>query len=514
MTSWTIPNRSILVRLTDEINDSLERHFWRWASLFLVLFLVCLIARDLRDKMWLDEFFTLCVAKQAGPAEIVKAIAEGCDGAPPLYSMIVHSILPIVKHEALAVRLPATLGYCVMIVCLLAFCRRRLPAAYSFFATLLAVEACLYFSTEGRSYGIVLGCAAGALLCWQTAAEGRRRGLAITLLALSLAVMVAMHYYAIFFLIPLFVAEMVRVKVSGKVDFSILGAMAPALLVLGLHYPLIAASKPFHAHFWSTAEFAMIGSYYRNLSHHLVYVFPLALVVLAVFPKSLPRQNAQKADMPVHEYVAIGALTLMPVVVIAVSKYTTHVFVDRYVLWAAIGFALLLGTLISKAVRCQAAVGVTLLGALMALIAIEEIVPLYRMPVLREGEAVLHELELIPDGKEPIVVANSQVFMELSYYAPPRIRERLIYPVSRDLDLRYLNYDTIALLMSALSHRTKLQIKEYDAILAEYPHFFLASTPSPSDYLSWHLVAAGYRVVPVRAVTPPLLFEVEAPKKE
>jgi hypothetical protein len=219
--------------MADEINVALDRYFWLFAALFGVVFLVCAIVEDVRTKMWFDELITLHMSQQASPGEIVKATLEGCDGAPPLYAMIVRAILPWVRHEALAIRLPATLGFGGMVLCLLAFCRRRLPAVYSFVSALLACTTCLRYSTEGRGYGVVMCCAAGALLCWQTAADGRRRILAIPLLAFCLALMTAMHYYSMFLLVPLFLAEMVRWRTSGKLDFAIIAAMAPVLLVIG-----------------------------------------------------------------------------------------------------------------------------------------------------------------------------------------------------------------------------------------------------------------------------------------
>jgi hypothetical protein len=264
MTSLTIPNRSAILRLADEISVALERSFWPYAALFAGVFLVCAIVRDVRTKMWLDELLTLHMSQQASPGEIVKATLEGCDGAPPLYAMIVRAILPWVRHEALAVRLPATLGFGGMVLCLLAFCRRRLPAVYSFISVLLACTTCLSYSTEGRGYGVVLGCTAGALLCWQAAADGRRRILAIPLLAFCLALMTAMHYYSMFFLVPLFLAETARWRTCGKLDFAIIAAMVPVLLVIGLHYPLIAASKQFQGHFWSPAVLGRIPELYSG----------------------------------------------------------------------------------------------------------------------------------------------------------------------------------------------------------------------------------------------------------
>ncbi len=510
MTTPTLRARPFPVRLMSRMSDSLERRFWRWAALFVALLLACSIVKDGQTKMWSDEIVTLHIAKQASPAGIVQASAEGCDVAPPLYAIIVHSILPIVRHEALAVRLPSTLGYCGMVLCLFAFCRRRLPAIYSFIAALLACDACLFYATDGRAYGLILGCAAGALLCWQSAAEGRRRGLAIPLLAVCLALMVALHYYSIFFLAPLFLAEMVRARPSHKLDFGILAAMAPALMVLVLHYPLIAASKRFQVHYWSPAHWSMMKSFYNYFFFQILYVSSLVLIVLVCSLKSQAQHSPDKTDIPAYEWVAIGALALMPPVVVAISRYTTHVFVGRYVLWAMIGTALLLGTLLCTAFRGRAAVGFTLLGFLMAFIAVREVVPMRGMPEMHAGEALRHELEMLPDGREPIVIPDHHVFIELSYYEQPRLRERFIYPLNRDLELRYRNFDAIAIAMGALRQRTQLHIEDYDAILAEYPRFLLAAIAE--DYLPQHLVDTGYRVVPIRsAAGRAVVYEVEAP---
>ncbi len=513
MTTPTLRAQPSLVRLMSRMSDSLERHFWRWAASFVVLLLACSIAKDIQAKMWSDEIITLYIAQQAGgPAGIIQAGAEGCDVAPPLYTIIVYSILPIVRHEALAVRLPSTVGFCVMVLCLLAFCRRRLPAIYSFIAALLACDACLFYSTDGRAYGLVLGCAAGALLCWQTAAEGRRRGLAIPLLAFCLALMVALHYYSIFFLAPLFLAEMVRARSSRKLDFGILAALAPAVLVLVLHYPLIAANQRFQPHYWSPTRWSMMKSFYNYFFFQILYVCSLVLIVLVVSLKSKARHSPAKTHIPAYEWVAIGALALTPPVVVVVTNYTTHIFVGRYVLWAMIGTALLLGTLLSTAFRGQAAVGFTLLGFLMAFIAARDVVPMALMPEMHAGEAVRHDVEMLPDGREPILIPDQHVFMELTYYEAPRLRRRFIYPLSRDLELRYRNYDALAISMGALRHRTQLHIEDYDTILAEYPRFLLVAVAE--DYLPQHLVDTGYRVVPIRSAAPrPVLFEVEAPLK-
>ena len=496
--------------LIPAVDSSLEKYFWRWAGLLLALLLACSIAADLRDKMWADELFTLYIAKQA---DIIKAITEGCDNAPPLYAMLVRLILPAVGNEALAVRLPATLGFCCMFVCLLEFSRRRMPAALSFVTSLLACNALLAYSSMGRGYGILLGASAGALLSWQSAAEGRRRGLSIASFAFCLAVMIAMHYYAIFFLGPLFLAELVRARASGKLDVGILAAMAPALLVLGIHYPLIAAASEFQLHFWSPAKPAAILSVYNHpFTCLFLSIYLIALVLRDISPNSAQlRSGSAQQRTPLHEWIALGALTATPPFVVLVSMFTTHIFVERYVPWSVIGFALLMGMLLHKAVGRQASIAVLLLAALMTLVAEREIVPLFRMPALRDGGKISRALAEVPAGSEPIVIPSAHAFMELSYYAEPRLRERLLYPASRELDLRYRGYDTDPLILVPLSRRTTLNVVDYQALIAQHPRFLFSS--SSGDYLLNLLLSSGYRVIPIDSGTAqPALFEAEAPK--
>ena len=144
-------------------DSSLELHFWRYASIFVLLVLTCYLGQDLRIKMGYDELFTLHMAQQGSPVEIVKATFEGMDASPPLYPIIVAPLLHILRQDALVVRLPSTLGFAAMLLFVLAFCHRRMPAVYSFIAALLAGISSNFFATEGRCYGLVLGCAAGAL---------------------------------------------------------------------------------------------------------------------------------------------------------------------------------------------------------------------------------------------------------------------------------------------------------------------------------------------------------------
>ena len=74
-----------LLRIADAVHLVLEKQPTKFAVLFSIVFLSCTIAIDLRSRMWIDELYTLQMAGQASPGDIVRATLGGsADGAPPL----------------------------------------------------------------------------------------------------------------------------------------------------------------------------------------------------------------------------------------------------------------------------------------------------------------------------------------------------------------------------------------------------------------------------------------------
>lgn len=497
-------------RLAEGIAAALERHLWRWASLFAALLLACTIVRDIRGKLWIDEFCTLEVARQTIPMGIIRAVLEGADAQPPLYAMLVHATLPLVHSDPLAIRLPSTLGYCATFFCLLAFYRRGMPAVYAFAAAMLVSVDCLYFSHTGRPYGLVLGCAAGALLSWRAATSGAHRRLGILGLAFCLAVMPALHFFAMLFLGPLLLAEIVRWRSSGKPDAAVLAAMTAPVLVMAAHYPLIAADRRFMAHYWSPASWSMIPQFYQSYFLPMLGVCLLPLISIQVLPKGLSQPAAGQQRWRFDEWVALVALAAMPVVAVAVSTFTTHSFVPRYAIWAVLGLAALTGALIAAAAGNRAATGAILLCCSLGALTVLETAALLRTPVLLGGGTSPETLASLPDSAEPIVVNDLNVFLELAYYAAPRVRERLVCPISFDLDLRYRKQDTSALLRTGLSHTTTLPIVSLDAFLAAHRRFLV--TAVPWDYLPKHLAATGYRMAAIRRTPDVVVYEATLPE--
>lgn len=487
-----------------------DRYFWIWAAVFVCLFSVCSIVQDLRTKMWNDEIVTLLVAQQSGPIAIIRATKDGMDATPPLYPIIVSGVRAIVHSDALVVRLPSTLGFSGMLLAILAFCRRRMPPEYALLAASTAILSCGFYATEGRCYGCVLGCAAAALWCWQAAAERKARAGWLVGIAAFLSLATAFHYYSIFLLVPLGAAELLRWRRSGHFDTAVAAVLASPLVVLGLHYPLIHAGTRYLAHFWvpGIATWRAAPEFYLQYALIPAGIALAGLVALALTPES--RRVKPVCTLPAHVWTLLAALSLMPVVVAAISLHTIHVFLARYVLWSVLGLAIGSSALLWRCSHELPRMGRIVAAVLTAAVCWQGYINLRQPVTLRQAEALQQVLASVPIGPEPIVVAHDHGFMELSYYSTEPLRHRLIYPLSEELELRYEGSDLDYRLLSAISRHTNLQIENLNSLLVSHPDFILVATPK--DYLPRYLISAGYRLASIASREGAVAYQVYAPQ--
>jgi hypothetical protein len=299
-----------------------------------------------------------------------------------------------------------------------------------------------------------------------------------------------------------------------------LAAMMPAAAVLALHYPLIADAAALQTYTWAPALWGQIPTFYASsFLPMLALVAGPALITLAVSTAaSADERHIVWPDVPAHEWTVICGLSLMPLLLIGLATFTTNLFTPRYALWVLIGFALLNTLVLATATTRYARVGPVVACSLAALLVAREFHSTFLEGGPRYSALMSQELSTLPEGEDPVVVANVHVFMELAYYTSSPLRERLVFPLSKELDLRYTGVDSIALLMDGYRRHSLLRVEELDDLLRQHSRFILAA--EPFQYLQWHLVSKGYRVTPIAsfrrtssalgAVTP-ILFAVEGP---
>jgi hypothetical protein len=131
------------------------------------------------------------------------------------------------------------------------FVARRTNAVYGLMAMLLpSLTVAYYYASEARGYAFVLAFGAIALVCWQLAAEGVRRRIALVGLAVALALATSSHYYAILLLVPLALGELTRTLAGRRVDPAVWVAFCFALLPFAAFIQLVRASHGYAAGFW------------------------------------------------------------------------------------------------------------------------------------------------------------------------------------------------------------------------------------------------------------------------
>ncbi len=502
-------------RLAERVSSILTTHPWRCLWIFVGLLFLISVGRAVRTMMWIDELYTFYIVQQPTASDVISAVREGCDGAPPLYALIVRMLTPIFGTGAWVLRMPSTIGFCGMCVFVFAFAYRRLPGIYAALATLIACASTVSYAWEARAYGLVLGLVALAFLCWQTAAGSSRRGYALAGLSSSLAMAISLHYFAVFVLVPLAAGELARGKVRRRLDFPVLGAICAPVLALVPHLPLIRASKKFIAYYHSKVYFYSLANSYLDYTGTLLVTFVCALALYAVWqlrPGDLEVERPPRGPgLQPQEWVFCIVLALTPFLVFTLELFTDEIFVTRYVLPSVIGIAVLASAALFRAARGSsfpAASAVMCLGVWLGIITV---LPLPLPRHFREGEEIHRLLMHAPAEPVPIVVAHHHRFMEVYFYSEPGVRQRLNFLVNADLERRYTKTDTSSLIFTALRNRSSIPFRDYDAFVAANPKFLLAA--NNDDWLLWHLQRSGFRVTPVGSYSDPALFEVEAPTR-
>ena len=492
------------------ISALLSRYYWFIVSFFTTVLMILAMVVDFRRKLWLDELYTLFSANQKSIWDIIKASLEGCDVAPPLYAILVHALLPLIPSEEFAVRLLATLGYSAMVLLTAAFFRRIFSATYALAAVFLICLCTSEWAYEGRAYGLVLGFAGYVLFSWQIMAENRSSAWSRLLFVFSAAMMMALHFQAIFFFAPLFIADLYRSHRGGRMDWKVwIATGAVIAIVLCGHYPIIKGYFKFQQYCWAPA----LWKYFPvilPLNYRVKYVYLLTIAFFTVAVVLHRRRFAEVARGLLDEYVWMAFLLyfLSPAVIFTLSVYTTKVYLSRYTTWMFIGAGGLAIALFALSVKLSERIGAVLAGLLLVAVMVVPIQKVAENPF--GADEALKQIMGLPHDNTPIVVAHHHVFMELYHYAPEQLRHRLAYPLSRDLDIQYLGFDTGALLMDAIRKRYHLPVMNYKDILDRYDRFYVLSVQG--HYLPSLLQQDGRHVKLLHGDTWSALYLVWADK--
>lgn len=382
------------------------------AVLILALAAVLRVLAALGETMWFDELYTVAVATRP-PAELLGIVAR--DIHPPLHYLLVAAWCAIGGTGDLWVKgLSIVLGVAsVGAAGLLARAMFGGPAALVAMGLLTLHRTHVAFSTESRSYALLMLLLTLALwAAWRWRQDGRR-GHAIAFVLASAAALYT-HYLAGAALFMVFLFGLTGPRRGGWVLLHVAVALlfAPQLPVFAGQAARLAGDT------WvPVADVGNLLDWLRHLALGALYVIPLMLP-LAVWPLFVRERHVPAA------LLWLGAI-LPPVILWALSMAGTGVFIERHMFFALPAWAALVAAGLTSLKPRALAAGLTALLLLAA--ARTALMPVHHpeMGPLRAAAAFMAEQV---QANDVVVHADAHSFTYFRHYQPAGAAHVLLLP--------------------------------------------------------------------------------------
>ena len=400
-------------------------------ALLSVLYFVPTCVRAARTKLWYDEILTFDAAALLPSVHSFWTFLTHFEASPPLGFLLAAASEGIFGKSEFALRLPSVIAFWIMAMCLYAYLGRRIPKTFAIAAMLLAaLTAAGRYSYEARPYALMLALGGIGLVAWQAAAEGRRRRVALVVLAVALAAALCSHSMAVTLALPFLAGEATRTWQRKRVDWPVwcaFAASAPAAVVI----PIIKHGRDF------TGMAPFTGSIMGHIALTFVQMLrpaiaPLGLAfALVLFLRSYgDKTTGRDAGMPAYELAALAGFAMIPFVAVPMSLLGGRYWL-RYSLNCTIGLAGLLVVLLFLIGQSNRMSGVTVLVVVAVSFAVGQFYPEDNRPdgglkEVNTSEEIRTLAERIP-ADVPLVISQGTTFVELEHYATPQLAKRLYY---------------------------------------------------------------------------------------
>ncbi len=400
--------------------------------LLTVAYAVPTCVRAARVKFWGDEVLTFHAAGLPSLSAIWSFLNRGLELNPPLGLLLVAWSERIFGRNELGTRLPSIVAFWIMSLCLYAFLRRRLPFSFAIAGMLFPLlTSAARFSYEARPYGLVLGLAGVALVCWQAAADGRKRPVALPGLAASLAAALCCHPLAVTLALPFLAGEVTRSIQRRRLDVLMWCAFAAATPPLWILWKLKSA-----AHAASFAQNVVHPLYTAGLTYFLILLPAIvpaaAAILLLLLSRADPEIRAEaNRGMPRYELAALIGFVAIPLAAVPISTLGGPYW-HRYSMNAVIGMAGCLAVLLFRMAASRPRAGMAVAALFTMFFVGEQLLPQGKrldagIEASNASDSFQGALEGMREDNLPIVVGWPLTFMELEHYASPALAGRLYY---------------------------------------------------------------------------------------
>ena len=434
-----------------------------------------------------DEFFVLqtdSVSTLSRLVEIQRTTPISLD--PLVYHVLAHAAIKIFGADAFAIRLPSILGYLLMQLCLFLFVRRiATENAATFALAFPALTATLFYSAEGRPYGLLLGLFGLTMLTWQTASRRQsHRTLALVILTLSVGLALNTHYFGVLLLPPLCAAEIFRTIERRRFDLPVLTSIFLGIACIVFTLPFAKAAAAFRNNYYNSGavSYRTIPQAYRYLLFDYIHKTKITqtlsaigmVLLMALLLSGTIRQLREKnLRFPTAELVFLAFLAALPVFGYLLASSITHSVEVRYFAGSIIAISALLAIAVLPLLRGNIRAAVTL-SVLFAIIALTGTLRI-RMEQQRTRDA-LSGLTLDPKIKAAILsspngllyIQDMAAFDFATFYEPdPDVRSRIALVYSREQELRWDHHDTTTLTAMHMSNFADFHIVPYKSLVTQ-----------------------------------------------
>ncbi len=484
------------------------RYFYLYC--FLMLFMTVAALRASSRALWYDELFTFYMSHLPSLAAIWAGLKQGADLNPPLIYVATRAAFRLFGDGPVATRLPAMVGFLVMSVCMFRFVARRSNALYGFVAMLFPwITGASRYAYEARAYGLVMGFAALALVCWQSSCEGNRRRWALAGLSLSVAGALMSHCYAVLIFVPLGLGELVRTLRAKRIDWPVwmaIGAAGPLVLT---YLPLMHANNAIvlkNAIF--EPRLSSIGEFCSAVLGPAVWPWLAAFATVLVGTKPAGDREAP-ARIPAHEIAAAAGLVAIPLCALGIAFGLTHIFEARYGLPAVMGLGILFAFLAYTRAANRGATGVLVLTVFLAGYLVNSF-----WGRTDDTTQSMATRGLDPDQVErdvPFVIGNGTLFLQVDHYAKADLTSRLYLLRDPRAAVRYTGSDVFdnGYQITRRWFPIKGHIEDYQRFVSEHERFMVfGPMHDPLDWLIFKLVDDGAQMNFRGQFGDNLLFEV------
>ena len=406
-----------------------ERFVDKFAFPLLSLLSIYVFARSVAAGTgkiyWYDELLTELVVAQGSLSKMMAALRAPLDGQPPLFYLIERLASKLAGNEEIALRSPSAMAMAFTTVCVYVFLRRTGDRLVALLGAMFLMTTVVFsaYAAEARPYGLLVGCIAFALVCYQRVPSLKWN----LLLGASLALAQSFYYMAVLSFVPFAFAELYENLQVKRMRWGVWAAFAAGALPLAFSWKLLALNKAYYG-----ANHVALGFNFAKAVHSYgdlldadgaigIGMATLAAAGLAMVWTSLARESDDEAaQRQKNELVLIAGFLGLPIIAYVFAQAAHAPMAPRYFLPSVLGVLLSFAVAAARmpqraklffAVYVLATVGFTELHFWRSIAG-------EKRELSQRGPATAKILESAGYSQLPVVVPNGDVLWVVRYAFP------------------------------------------------------------------------------------------------